>query len=1728
RPEQVGAAALGPDHAVARQLKLPPAQDDGRALQLGRSYRASVATLSPECAESNCRSSVAVSVHVSALYSRTLSYIIENINNRISARALSCSSEDAVLDPVGARLDRLFDLSVGELQQTALSQFRVVENVFAVSRTHRSRHAIDEALHLQQQVSVAIVRAGVVAGALERISLPHGDGERPGRRGGPFAHESELLAAFVISNGAAVGNLHNAVLHSDYRAVRVDKLASNRCALPIGVAPTVALRLLHEHALGGFGEERCWARQDPHRQQLHARQQKMQQDALASWSRFINSSGPVPLDQTVSSLIISESSSASIQDCLLSCWFTRHTQESRVGVAGIRGRRRGVEGGRHRQRHRVEEAQHHARDLNLGASALSRQELRAGLHSEDLGAGWSFLYTSADDRGRGGVGVLIGPRLRQRVHCTSLSLRARCIRLFCAYAPTTAHPEEARAFFDFLAGQLEEVPNRDTLAFLEDLNAQRGGPSARHLSRDARTPAPMRWRTCLTGWTWCPPAPSSVSSLPAWSPFAGCKRKRWNACRRNATRRLAQLDHALVRTRERPTPTPWLRWLLALRSDHRLLLCDLQLHDQLYRPPKPPRRYYREPLRGPVRSGQAAAPVHHPALAATSTGGPRVIRAEGCCPQPVQDVLLLTLQGPFRRGQARTLRYDCAAEFRRSEANRPFAPFCECSTSAASRLGLAKGADLEATGSGSARLRLPGDKQFPRGSSGYKNAPKSSSRRHQWCHHRKVELNIGKCSFWTFTLNPAENRGKAQVFLRVKLDDHLGFSEHAKDFRRPHGSSPQATQRLADRQSGADQSILRAACIATCCSIADYGCAIWYSCAAPSTRLMVERQQHACDRLITGCVLPTRGQSAHLLAPYCRRAGLQTPGEDGKAPAGLPIPADHATTQQPCLKNRAFEAPHRLQQPDDSNNGPIPDEVAPDSSTETRAFRGCWRRAAWELRCAKDPDEFLRAAAPLDPAPSSVSANTEVSFNISLISLSTAKNRLMAAEARAAAAKPSRTAAAAVEEAAIAQWEPTRTEHPAAAGVYCSSFTVELTSIREGLRLGQRSSLPDLTIATQSLTALSSGSLSQEDSVSTECWNLILDLQRSPALRLASTGSRPTTDRQRGSGPGRQQSRHPRTEPDQNLNQRRQGGSYPPLQARVRTPASLALKDLPRREQPPAISASRTGRAWYQKKKQQQQRRGHAAAGRWCNSYEDELMAIKLALEDIISSEPRQAVILTDSQSAIAAIKADRPTLNLRLEQVKISSLTQPCTRRLPCNGFRDIRECLETNWSTQRPSSRPPCLRTSPKYPLQPLKERIRHHLKYRPTFKGTWPRSTGPRRQQILVAQVRAGHCPDSNYYRNRTGVTEGGPCRLCLDVPDQFHLWTCPKLEAIRRNIGVTNLSDFARGDMVAQLLGAVDWRPLKHARLISDHQVAALMAMKTDLLAKAEADDGIGDNSMLAFGMTVCFGNGNANRQDVASMQSISGHFVQPMQSISGHFVQLMQSLSVHFVQPMQSISGHFVQPMQNLSGHFVQPMQNLSGHFVQLMQSLSGHFVQPMQNLSGHFVQPMQSISGHFVQLMQSISGHFVQPMQSISGHFVQLMQSLSGHFVQLMQSISAQTMAYFGTPEVNVQECRSLLLRMLQHREAEAAGAALNGNKPSSNLNMAGLKACSENIEQDSARCWLTSRALTFVCSWKRRPSRTVLVATDEGVMRQLSDIYQLVDAIKAAASSWPPVTAPE
>ena len=234
--------------------------------------------------------------------------------------------------------------------------------------------------------------------------------------------------------------------------------------------------------------------------------------------------------------------------------------------------------------------------------------VKEGLQHEDLGAGWSLYYSSADSRGRGGVGALIGPRLQRNICCVNLSprllrvdvrLRGRNARLFSAYAPTAAHQQEAQEFFEFLSEQIEGVAQRDTLVVLGDFNAV--------AERTSRTPfVSARQNANTTAFVDLMSRQDLVSAntrfrKPAFrlATFVGCKRKKRNA-RRNATTRRAQLDHILVRFRERSrvtdcdTMTP-----LSIRSDHRLLFCELRLRDPLYRPPRrPPRRYYRA-LRDP-------------------------------------------------------------------------------------------------------------------------------------------------------------------------------------------------------------------------------------------------------------------------------------------------------------------------------------------------------------------------------------------------------------------------------------------------------------------------------------------------------------------------------------------------------------------------------------------------------------------------------------------------------------------------------------------------------------------------------------------------------------------------------------------------------------------------------------------------------------------------------------------------------------------------------------------------------------------------------------------------------------------------------------------------------------------------------------------------------------------------------------------------------------------------
>ena len=250
---------------------------------------------------------------------------------------------------------------------------------------------------------------------------------------------------------------------------------------------------------------------------------------------------------------------------------------------------------------------HLARDLHLDLVMVQEHSIvsSAEVQAEELGSGWVLHYTSADAGGHGGVGVLVSPRLRQVVMLQSISarvlrvdvkLRSRNAHFFSVYGPTAAHSNDAFDFLSSLSSQLDTLTRRDTLIILGDFNAVLQTSAiapftAGHYNANSDNFANFLLRhDLISAGTRFRKSPYQLAT------FCGPKRpKRNQVGRRNATVRLAQLDHVLLRERERRritdcnTVRPQ-----SFSTDHKLLHCSIAMADPLFKPPKrAPRRYYR-------------------------------------------------------------------------------------------------------------------------------------------------------------------------------------------------------------------------------------------------------------------------------------------------------------------------------------------------------------------------------------------------------------------------------------------------------------------------------------------------------------------------------------------------------------------------------------------------------------------------------------------------------------------------------------------------------------------------------------------------------------------------------------------------------------------------------------------------------------------------------------------------------------------------------------------------------------------------------------------------------------------------------------------------------------------------------------------------------------------------------------------------------------------------------
>jgi ribonuclease HI len=201
------------------------------------------------------------------------------------------------------------------------------------------------------------------------------------------------------------------------------------------------------------------------------------------------------------------------------------------------------------------------------------------------------------------------------------------------------------------------------------------------------------------------------------------------------------------------------------------------------------------------------------------------------------------------------------------------------------------------------------------------------------------------------------------------------------------------------------------------------------------------------------------------------------------------------------------------------------------------------------------------------------------------------------------------------------------------------------------------------------------------------------------------------------------------------------------------------------------------------------------ASGQLCSSYSSEMLAINEALTWLSTNEVTSAMVLSDSQSSLRALKslthngsdvlrhqAREQLLNWRPDH-KLTLQWIPSHVGFEGNERADVeankareenQSDINLQWGPARAAVKRAC------------------RVKYLDTHRGKMvydhtqlpEKTTNTRKEEVLLAQLRAGHCPRTKYWRGRFLNSEDTQCDDCGEEESKDHVWECPALAAKRR--------------------------------------------------------------------------------------------------------------------------------------------------------------------------------------------------------------------------------------------------------------------------------------------------------------------------------------------------------
>ena len=83
--------------------------------------------------------------------------------------------------------------------------------------------------------------------------------------------------------------------------------------------------------------------------------------------------------------------------------------------------------------------------------------------------------------------------------------------------------------------------------------------------------------------------------------------------------------------------------------------------------------------------------------------------------------------------------------------------------------------------------------------------------------------------------------------------------------------------------------------------------------------------------------------------------------------------------------------------------------------------------------------------------------------------------------------------------------------------------------------------------------------------------------------------------------------------------------------------------------------------------------------------------------------------------------------------------------------------------------------------------------------------------REGNVILAQLRSGHCPKTKYYKKRIGKVIDATCDDCGEEENKDHIWECIRWEIERRRLGLDGLGALREEDIALKYLRNIkkDW-------------------------------------------------------------------------------------------------------------------------------------------------------------------------------------------------------------------------------------------------------------------------------------------------------------------------------